>query len=231
MRVRVVIWLPVLVLVCMTCAAGRGAERGLGRVTTNQPPASSTNSGSLSITTNYYRFGGTNHSQMRAAMKEARPWKQTQVFDAQTTWDVHSTFRVRREGDQFVLGSVDVRTRVVITLPWWIPGKPVPRDLVERWNKCVDGLSRHEQGHLVLARAAGAEVENRLRALPASGSPRELTAAADQTVVATIDEFRARERKYDEVTRHGVTQGAVFPMRDQEARGLQSAATPGQGGL
>jgi len=181
-----------------------------GSSQTNSYRLAGTNRASLSITTNFYRFGGTNHAQMRAAMNEARPWKQTQNFDALTKWDVFSTYRFRREGEKFVLDTVDVRTKVVIPLPWWTPGKPVARDLVERWNRCLIGLNAHERGHLALAEAAGNEVKKQLLALAASASRQELSSAAERAIADTLEEFRRRERRYDEVTGHGFTQGAIF---------------------
>ncbi len=184
---------------------------------TNNAALRGTNSAFVTVVTNYYRFGGTNHSQIRTAMKAARPWKEKQNFDALTKWDVHSGYRIRREGDLFKVDAVDVKTTVVITLPWWVPGKPVPRELVDRWNKCVIGLNCHEQGHLVLGEAAGAEVRKRLVELPAFHSAQELTEAANHAVDDAIGLFRERERKYDEVTKHGFTQGAVFPMNRSEA--------------
>lgn len=222
-------YIPACVLFFCAATAGLAAPASIdhpGSTTwTNNGALPATNLISLRVTTNYYRFGGTNHSQMRAAMQEARPWKQRLRFDAQTKWDVHSSYHMQREAGQFVVKEVGIRTTVMITLPWWIPGKPVPRDLVERWYQCVNGLSRHEQGHLVLAEAAGAEVKKRLLALPAYSSPRELSAAADQTINDTIQEFRDRERKYDAVTRHGFTQGAVFPMTQAEARAQEPPTT------
>jgi len=185
---------------------------------TNLSTLPETNRIALSIRTNYYVFGGTNYSQMRTAMLATRPWKQTLSFDARTKWQVRSNYRMRREGDGFRLNSVRVKTEVLITLPCWIPGKPVTRELLDRWYKCFIGLSTHEQGHRVLAEAAGTEVEKRLLALPSFPSIRELSAAADDTINKTIEEFRERERKYDQVTRHGATQGAVFPMTAREAR-------------
>ncbi len=184
---------------------------------TNHPALKGTNAAFVTVVTNYYRFGGTNHFQMRAAMIEARPWKATQSYDALTKWDVHSHYRIRRDGDLLKTDAVDVKTTVVITLPWWVPGKPVPRELVDRWNKCVIGLNCHEQGHLVLAEAAGAEVRKRLLELLPCQSPQELNAAANHAIDETIAMYRERERKYDEVTKHGFTQGAVFPMSREEA--------------
>ncbi len=189
---------------------------GLARANAEKAPENAVDP-SVSIRTNYYTFGGTNHTQLRAAMLAARPWKQGFNFDARTKWDLHSTYRFHREDGQFSIAVADVRTDVVITLPFWIPGHPVSRDLVMRWQKCLAGLCVHEQGHLVLAKAATAEVKKRLLALHGFGTLQELSAAADQTLRDTLDEFRERERKYDQVTRHGYTQGAVFPMTTLEA--------------
>jgi predicted secreted Zn-dependent protease len=155
---------------------------------------------------------------MRFAMIEARPWKQTLTFDAKTDWNVQSNYSFQRDGDQFVLDALRVRAKVVVTLPSWNPGQRVKPDLVARWVQCFRGLSRHEQGHVELARAAAAEVQRRLDSLPACASAEELTAAAERTLNRTLEEFRQKERTYDQVTKHGITQGAVFPMTNLEAR-------------
>jgi predicted secreted Zn-dependent protease len=105
-----------------------------------------------------------------------------------------------------------VRTTVVITLPRWIPGHPVQPELVAQWQKVITGLRTHERGHLQLAQAATAEVQRRLVALRGCDTQEELETLARQTMNDTIEEFRTRERKYDEVTGHGRTQGAVFSM-------------------
>ncbi len=172
----------------------------------------------ISIKTNFYIFRGTNHAQMRAAMLAARPWKQTLPFDAQTKWEVQSNYRVHREAGQFSLEAVEVSINVLITLPWWIPGQRVDRDLAARWQRCANGLATHELGHVQLALAAGAAVKERLLALGLSPSSQELAALASRTINDTIHEFREREVRYDQTTRHGVTQGAVFPMTQLEAR-------------
>ncbi len=212
-RIRVEAALLLLTCLCVHLPANAVEQYSPGR--TNQNVLRE-NSRFLTVITNYYRFAGTNHMQMRAAMKAARPWKDS-GFDALTKWDVRSNYRIRREGDQFKVDDVEVKTRVVITLPWWVPGKPVTRELVDRWNKCVIGLNCHEQGHVVLGTAAGAEVKKRLLALGPFPSAQALTDAADRILADTIRDFREREAKYDEVTKHGFTQGAVFPMNRAEA--------------
>ncbi len=184
---------------------------------------------SNTVTTNYYVFGGTNAIQMRAAMIEARPWKQTMNFDAHTKWDVNSTYRYARTNGEFKLTDVDVKCKVAITLPMWIPGKPVTRELVSRWQRCLAGLSVHEQGHLQLAQGAAAEVRRQLGELAGFASAQDLRKAADHALNGTIEEFRQRERKYDEVTGHGRTQGAIFPVEVEPDEAVNSSTGPGGG--
>lgn len=167
---------------------------------------------SSTITTNYYTFGGTNAAKLRAAMIEARPWKQTMNFDAHTKWHVQSNYRYQHTNGEHRLVGIEIKATVAITLPAWVPGKPVSRELVTRWQKCFLGLSAHEQGHLQLALAAAAEVKRRLEELPGFVSAQELKAAADRVFKETIEDFEERERAYDKVTGHGRTQGAIFPV-------------------
>lgn len=184
----------------LLCLPGMAATAAL----TNQPP------GSIHISTNYYIFGGTNVPQMRAAMIAARPWKQNFPFDAQTKWNIYSRYNFARDHGEFRLASIGVETSVAITLPRWIPGKPVSYDLVTNWSRCFFGLTAHEQGHVVLARAAGAEVQRLLQELPSFHSQQELAAAAKRALDDTVEEYHRREIKYDHVTGHGRTQGAIL---------------------
>jgi predicted secreted Zn-dependent protease len=167
---------------------------------------------SVVITTNYYIFGGTNRFQLLSSMAAARPWKGTGNYDAQTKWSVYLRYGYGRSEGQYKFNWVEVKTTVVITLPRWIPGHPVTPDLVEQWTKCAMGLRTHERGHLQVAQAATEEVKKRVLALAGCDSAEELVTLARATMNNTLEEFHERERKYDEVTGHGRTQGAVFSI-------------------
>ncbi len=187
----------------------------VGQAAVAQSPAS------IFITTNYYIFGGTNHAQMRAAMAAARPWKQTMAYDALTQWDIQSNYRYWRDNSEFKLCAIDVRTKVDMTLPLWIPGKPVSRALLARWQRRLVGLTVHEQGHLQLALAAGAAVRRRLEELAGFPSAQALVAAAQRAQNDTIDEFRRQELKYDQETEHGRTQEEALSIQRPPVQVLQ----------
>lgn len=174
---------------------------------------------SMVVTTNYYRVVGTNTMAIRQSMLERRPWQTNFAYDAKTEWDARFSFTCRQSGNQWVLGGSDVKTRVTITLPQWVPAVPVTHELAAIWQQYFQGLSRHEQGHLQWAREATARAQRRLEALPACGSMQDLTAAAKRAATQAVEECRQKEREYDELTHHGQTQGAVLHVRPPGAGG------------
>lgn len=165
------------------------------------------------ISTNFYVVSGTNAAEIHASTVQARPWKQSSDYDAETTWDAKCAFNYRQDGGQFSLSSFEVKTSVTVTLPRWVPpkGYEMDRNLAARWWQYLKGLSRHEQGHVQIARETAQELGRRLFALPGFPSVKELTTAANRTAKETIDAGRKREHDYDQETNHGMTQGAFFP--------------------
>jgi predicted secreted Zn-dependent protease len=173
---------------------------------------------SVNVSTNYYFFTGTNRAGIRAAMIQSRPWKQSSAYDAHTDWQMRCSLTWRRAGGQYVIDTFQVKTKVALTLPGWIPAPPVDSELVSQWQEFFKGLSRHEQGHVQLARDATAELERRLSAIGGYDSAQELTVAADRAAKEITDEFRKKDHSYDQETRHGVTQGAIFGPGPPAAR-------------
>ncbi len=167
----------------------------------------------MTVTTNYYAVTGTNAAEILQAMTQSRPWGQTFAYHARTDWDTKSTYSYRQIQGLFALRSYEVKSKVVIWLPRWVPAKDVEvdRDLAERWWQFLKGLSAHEQGHLQLARETAVDVHHRLGALQSFPSARELLAAADRAVKEANEEARRKEREYDQQTNHGMKQGAFFP--------------------
>ena len=171
------------------------------------------------VTTNYYVVRGASPGEIRTSMTEARPWKASFAFDARTAWEARCNYTYRESGGQYLLDSVEVKTKVTVTLPVWSVRMDAEQDLFERWWEYLKALSRHEQGHVQYARAATAAVQQRLSALPGFASRHELGVAVHRTVGEVIKEFRSQEAEYDRQTGHGMTQGAVFLPRSRRNGG------------
>ena len=165
---------------------------------------------SVIVTTNYYTVTGATPHEISASMLQARPWKTSATFDAFTTWDTRWNYKSAMEDGEFLLESFEAQTKVVITLPRWIPPTNAAPWVKERWWKFATGLTLHEQGHLALARQATAELQRQISALKPFASARELRRVVNQTADQVIDKFREADRAYDRETNHGTKQGAVL---------------------
>ena len=171
------------------------------------------------VTTNYYVVRGASTGEIRTSMTEARPWKASFAYDARTAWEARCNYTYRESGGQYFLDSIEVKTKVTVTLPVWSVRKDAEQDLFARWWEYLKALSRHEQGHVQYARAATAEVQQRLSALQGFASRHELGVAAHRIVGEVIQECRRQEVEYDRQTGHGMTQGAVFLPRSRRNGG------------
>lgn len=164
----------------------------------------------ITVTTNYYRVTGSTPEEIHHSKEAARPGTNRMKFDAITEWNIAWTYRYSLRGDQVAVDSVDTKTTVVVTLPRWTPPADTDPATIKSWQSYVRGLALHEQGHLTIARQATAEMQRQLTALPASPSVRDLQTAMDRTGNRVVDQFRLKEKEYDQATSHGATQGAVL---------------------
>jgi predicted secreted Zn-dependent protease len=180
----------------------------------------------FSVKTNYYSVAGVTDSAVRASLAKARPGGATQPYDAATAWQTRYTFTYDTQDGRCRLTACTVTTTAVVTMPFLRPAKELPLDLLQRWSAYFKGVTVHEQGHLRLAHEATAEVARRLDALGTAESAAELTRQVRATADAVLNEARAKERAYDEQTRHGATQGALIGWRpDPPATGPAAAPT------
>jgi predicted secreted Zn-dependent protease len=164
----------------------------------------------LEVTTNYYTVTGSTAAELFRSKVQARPWKDSKPFDAYTDWNIRWTFRWRQRGEQFAIESLETKTTVVVTLPRWLPPAEASRELVERWQRYVQGLGRHELGHVTLARLATAELQQQLAALNPCPTAQELTETVGRTGTGVVAKYRQKDADYDRETGHGAKQGGRF---------------------
>ena len=106
---------------------------------------------------------------------------------------------------------VDVYMDVEVTLPRWeVPSSASPT-LQRNWQSFADALAFHEREHQESTISAGRRVVRALEDLQAP-SCAALKEKANTTARTIIEEARAYNRRYDERTGHGRTQGARWPL-------------------
>ncbi|MBI5385704.1 MAG: DUF922 domain-containing protein [Verrucomicrobia bacterium] len=162
----------------------------------------------VTVTTNFYTVTGSTPREISESKKNARPWKERFSYDGYSEWDVKWTFRYSKRPDETVLDALEITTKVVVTLPRWIPPTNAPPHMVARWRQYILALANHELGHISLARLTTAELEKEFKAVPPAPTPRALNVAVNRLGSQIVEKFRQRDADYDKQTSHGATQGA-----------------------
>jgi predicted secreted Zn-dependent protease len=129
-------------------------------------------------------------------------------FHAYTDWYVRWNWRHREGADgQCRIVAVDVRLTGSMLLPRIRGGSA---DQVKAFEQYLDALRLHEEGHQNFGRTAAREIDEALRTLPAFRDcetlGREANARANKLLARQVE----LERRYDQETGHGRTQGAVL---------------------
>lgn len=153
----------------------------------------------------YYEVTGSTAQELRASMNEFRPKDPhdgNHPVDAYTDWYVSWSWLGYGTGN-CDLSTASVTHNINIILPHWAAPVNVSLELIAKWKKYIQSLVAHETGHVANV------VNNYLSVKTAIQSATCLTADAEaQKALASLREFDAR---YDRETKHGETQGAVFP--------------------
>jgi predicted secreted Zn-dependent protease len=131
-------------------------------------------------------------------------------FDAYTGWNVNTNYRYKPIGNQCKIYTVTVKIDVNFIMPKWNIPVNSSSDLKIRWNRYMNDLQTHEDGHKDSGIGAGTEVFKMLNSVVAPSCD-QINNIANQRTKAIIKKYNQRDIDYDSRTQHGRTQGAVFP--------------------
>ena len=126
------------------------------------------------------------------------------------TWYVSYTYRSRSApGGGCAVESVATKLDLKVRLPRWSQPAGASSELTARWDRYMDALQVHENGHL----QTGRDLESNFKRT-ASGISASDCSALDGALRASFDSLlrqaTQRDKDYDAQTGHGATQGAVF---------------------
>jgi predicted secreted Zn-dependent protease len=161
----------------------------------------------------YYPISGSNAVALRSQMSQSGPISQIEQihYDAKTDWYVRSFYNFAMTGNQCTIKGATANVDILFTLPKWTPPSGASRSLLTQWQQYMTALQVHENGHKQHGIEAGQEVVQTLMNLPAATSCQTLKSIANSAIQKTIKRYNQKDIDYDEITKHGLTQGAVFP--------------------
>lgn len=164
----------------------------------------------IHITQSSYNVHGTTAQAMRAEMNTQGPLDHGNHVDAMTTWYIKWHYNYSSRG-YCALTNIVVTGDINYHLPQWVDAAKSDAVLQNKWNNYLVKLRFHEEGHADNGKNAASEIERALQTLPAAPNCNLLDANATAAARAILKQHNDWDLKYDTDTRHGATQGAVFP--------------------
>jgi len=158
-----------------------------------------------------YPIQGSTAEKLREQMNQERPESKGERFDADTHWNIKWHYDFLADTKSCVIGLSQVTETIVYRLPHWVNQEDADPKLQKKWDNYLKHLRLHESGHAKNGRAAAEEIEAMLKNLAPVASCPLLDKIANERAQQIILSHNAWDLEYDKETRHGATQGAVFP--------------------
>lgn len=197
-------------VVCHPGSRGHRA-RLLGALLTLLIPEVARSDNSLLWTTNYYSVTGLTLVQIRGSINRSRPQKAKPATDALTHWRVEWRYTVMPTANGCRCSSFGTTTAITITMPRWTAPVGATPSTRNAWDRYIQALGQHEAGHAQLALAAAADLNKLAKGLGEQTDCVGLKEKINALGQAVLEDYRKREKAYDERTQHGLTQGARLP--------------------
>lgn len=159
----------------------------------------------------YYEVEGQTPRAIRQSMNQQRRKHVKGGYDAYVSWFLRWRFSYDDDFSGCKITTASTRVKVKYTLPRWVDLEQSPAATVARWQAYYDALLEHEHGHRDWGVSAANTIEESLKAMPYERDCLVLRAKAQRLASKILADHLRQEKRYDRVTRHGATQGAVFP--------------------
>jgi len=159
-------------------------------------------------TVTYYDVHGRTFDELRADMRRLGPRVADSSFVGETRSPMRWTWRTESANGTCSIRDVSVSVNAQVTLPRWTPPADTEPGLATEWTRFIAALETHESGHKDISAKSGSEIVTRLRGL--SGLCSQINTRANDVARAIVDKASDDQKRYDAVTRHGLTQGTAF---------------------
>lgn len=168
---------------------------------------------SILVKTVYYQITGSTAKQLRTQLNQLGPFDQrfNQRFDGATKGNIDWNYRYSTSSDGCKISSADVNTVITIVLPDWQAPAKASQQLINQWNRYIEALQVHENGHQQYWIQASYKILQTLKNFSTLPSCEQLGRAANAASNRLVEKYVQQDLRYDRKTRHGRTQGAVFP--------------------
>lgn len=160
----------------------------------------------------YYEIRGSSEKDLRNQMcQNGCTWDDGRKYDSVTSWSWTWDYGTEGAAQTCSADDFSVTIEILSRYPKWVRSGEAPLPLTDKWDGYIKNLATHEHGHRDMVVEAAEEFSRAVANLPRALSCSE----RDQRVRTLSNEIMAHlnaaQREYDAATKHGATQGALFP--------------------
>lgn len=159
-----------------------------------------------------YDVSGNTSADIYASIRERAP-VEVRPFFARHQWGLEWEFRYGMSLGWCEIRHVELRLTSTTILPRWMPQPSPPANLLHSWDRFMRALRKHESGHQQHAVEAARAVRKALRDLRTTDCA-SISSEANSVAEKILESYVQKDQRYDVDTRHGRTQGAIWPSRD-----------------
>lgn len=158
-----------------------------------------------------YAITGRSAAELRRQMDRLGPRSEDgKIYDANTRSELSWRYTFQTSLDGCRISTTDIRLSVVYVMPRWADYDGGPRDVRDSWDRYYGRLTVHEQGHRDVGMQVAADLERELLDMRRRYCD-ELGKDAEGMARGSLKTLKDRNREFDDRTRHGADEGAVFP--------------------
>jgi len=132
-----------------------------------------------------------------------------QRFAGRYQWRLTWRYQTSSRDALCFMSQANVAIDATVTLPEWAAPPDADLSVVAEWKRYMSALTAHEAGHRELVLAGAKRIQRAL--LDVSPQPcGSMQVAAKQAAQSLMADIQQEDVRYDQTTRHGATQGAVW---------------------
>ncbi len=161
-----------------------------------------------------YAVYGTTFNALGASL-DARaledPHEQRSRYYARTDWHLGGNWYWKPALRGCSVDHGQVTMQITVTLPLMAEQKAAPANVQNRWARFIENTILHETGHVKIALQGARDYQRDLGNFPVAADCTRLKSQLQDLFDNAFGSIDKANVRYDADTRHGATQGAVFP--------------------
>jgi predicted secreted Zn-dependent protease len=165
----------------------------------------------ISIDLQHYSIQGGDRSSIRREIASKGPvGKNGKRYHAYTQWNIEWGYRWIESSGKCRIQQSDVEVKIDMLLPRLEAGQR-DEELQIAWENYYDALLHHEQWHRDFGISAAREIEHELNSIDGWLACDRLEEVVNRRANDVLQHYAEEERRFDERTDHGASDGVVLP--------------------